>query len=898
MIARVLGEIAYRARGIFRRGDVERELDTELRFHIERETERLVRDGVPPAEASRRARAAFGGIERIKDDTRDARGVSFIEQTTADVRYALRSFAAHKAFTLGVVATLALGIGANATMFGVVDRLLFRAPAMLRDPETVHRLYRHERDAIEVTVNRNFSFPTYLDLKRSLTSLTDVAAFYTPRFAVGDGDAVEELPVTVASANYFSYFDAQPVSGRFFTVSDDSVERANVVVLSHDFWRSRFGSRDVLGEQIRVGATLRTIIGVAPPGFVGVSDQGAPAMWLPISTFAFGARGPTFSTLYEWSWLELIARRRPGVSRQAAETELTGAFIQSWRRAYEASREWGTPEAAGLRGEIGPVQLERGPQAGRNAIVARWTAGVAIIVLLIACANVANLLLARAVTRRREIAVRLALGASRPRVVRQLLTESLLLSALGGLAGLAIARWGAAGIRRWFIPENVDIGVFTDARTLMFAALATMIVALLTGLVPAVRSGRADVSRALKDGARGSSLHQSRGRSSLLVMQVALSVVLLVGAGLFVRSLSNASAHRLGYDADRVLFATMRMRGVQLTPPERTVLFDRIEAAARSVPGIVAVTHAQSVPFSGNDMRPLASPGVDSVSSRGRFILQIGSPDYFTTMGTRIVRGRAFGPEDRAGTPRVVVVSEGMARAIWPGSEPLGKCLRFAWEDTSECMTVIGVAEEMHLRSFDDDREHAYYLPRAQMASEPPQLQLLARVEGEPDRYVEALRKRLKQELPGASYPFVRPLAQLVEPNLQSWRLGATMFAAFGALALLLAAIGLHSVIAYDMAQRKRDLSIRVALGAPMSRLFGMVVGRGARLVSVGLVIGGAFAMWAAPRLETQLFQQEPRDLTVFAVAGMTLLIAGVGATLMPALRATRVDPNQVLRDD
>ncbi|HKS07262.1 MAG TPA: ABC transporter permease [Gemmatimonadaceae bacterium] len=898
MIARVWSEFVYRVRSMFRRADVERELDAELRSHIEHETARLVRDGVSPTDAERQARASFGGIERIKEDTRDARGVSFVEQTLADVRYALRALRAHKAFTIGVVITLALGIGANATMFGIVDRLLFRAPSALRDPETVHRLYRYERDALEVSANRSFSYPTYLDLKRSLTSFTDVAAFYTPRYSVGDGESVVELPVTVASANYFNYFDARPFRGRFFTAAEDSAEGAQVVVLGYDFWQSQFGGRDVIGEQIRVGAPLRTIIGVAPRGFVGVSDQGVPAMWLPISNFAFASRGAAYTTYYEWSWLEVIARRRLGVTRQAAETELTGAFIRSWRNAYAINKEWGTPEAGDLRGAIGPIQLERGPQAGENSRVAKWTAGVALIVLLIACANVANLLLARALGRRREIAVRLALGASRGRLARQLLTESVLLSVLGAIGGLAIAQWGATSIRRWFIPSEVTVNVFTDMRMVAFAAAATILVALLTGLVPAVRSGRTDVSRSLKDGARGSSLQHSRTRSSLLILQVALSVVLLIGAGLFVRSLSNANDYRLGYDADQVLFATTRLRGSRLTTAERASLFDRLENAARAVPGVTHVTHAQSVPFSGNDMRPLASPGVDSISARGRFILQIGSPDYFATMGTRIVRGRAFGAGDRLGSERVVVVSEGMANAIWPGSDPLGKCLRFAWSDTAPCMTVVGVAEEMHLRSFDDSREHAYYVPRLQMPDEPPQLQLLARVNGAPERSIEALRRRLQRELPGSAYIYVRPLMQLVEPNLRSWRLGATMFTAFGALALVLAAIGLHSVIAYDMAQRKRDLSLRVALGAPTSRLFGMVVGRGARLVTVGLVLGGSVAMWAAPWLKEQLFQQDPRDLAVFGVVGLTLLIAGVAATLMPAFRAARVDPNQVLRDE
>ena len=899
MIARIWSEVAYRLRSIFRRGEVERELDAELQFHIERETARLVSDGVDPAEAERRARGAFGGLERIKEDTRDARGVSWFEQTVSDTRYALRALAAHKAFTFGVVITLALGIGANATMFGIVDRLLVRAPHAVRDADRVHRLYRYTNVRGETQPDRHFSYATYLDLKRSLPSFADVAAFSTPRFSIGDGDRVAELPVTIATSNYFNHFDIQPAAGRFFTASEDSLGDAQVVVLGYAYWQSQFGGRDVIGEQLRVGSALRTIIGVAPQGFVGMSDQGVPALFFPMATYAFAARGAEFTTYYEWSWLETIARRKPGVSQQAGEAELARAFIGSWRNAYARQPGgWGPPEQQGIRAGLAPMQLGRGPQAGQDAKLVRWTAGVALIVLLIACANVANLLLARAVSRRREIAVRLALGASRWRLVRQLLTESSLLALIGALGGLAVAQWGAAGIRRWFLPADTDVSVITDPRTLVFAAVATIAVALLTGVVPALRSGRADVSRVLKDGARGSSAQHARARSALLVVQVAMSVVLLVGAGLFVRSMSNANNYRLGYDADRVVHVTARMRGVRLTEPEREALFNRLEAAAQAAPGVTHVTHAQSVPFSGNDSRPVLASGVDSVNSRGMYILQIGSPDYFATMGTRILRGRAFDARDRAGTERVAVVSEGMARAIWGNGDPLGKCFRFQTPvDTSPCMTVIGVAEEMHLRSFADAEEFSYYVPRLQM-NEPPLLQLLVRVDGAPSERIEALRKRLQAEMPGASYISLRPLAQLVEPALRAWKMGATMFAAFGALALVLAAVGLYSVVAYDMAQRRRDLSLRMALGASVSRVFGMVVGRGARLIAFGLAIGSAAAMWVAPRLQSQLFQQEPRDLAVFGMVALTLLIAGIAATVSPALRASRVDPNEVLRDE
>ncbi|MBX7187031.1 MAG: ADOP family duplicated permease [Vicinamibacteria bacterium] len=900
MFHRIKSEIAYRLRTLFRRTEVEAELEAELQFHLERDVAKLMKEGLPRAEAERLARAEFGGLERIREDTRDAHGVALFDQAEQDLRYALRSLKGGKAFTFGVVTTLALGIGANATMFGILDRLLFRAPPSMRDPDTVHRLYRHTVDERGPRVDRNFSFATYVDLEESLRSLRGVAAFQTTRLAVGDGESVRELPVTVASASYFDLFEARPITGRFFGPDDDRIpEGAPVVVLGYGFWQSVYAGRNVVGERIRVGPGTATIIGIAPADFVGMSDQGNPALYMPITHYAFAARGPAYPRNYGWSWLELVARRSPGVGLAEARAEVEAGFVRSWRNAFASDPNWGTPEAARIRAELAPIQINRGPQPGRDARVAAWVSGVALIVLLIACANVANLLLSRAVGRRREIAVRLALGVSRARLTRQLLTESLLMALFGGALGLAIAQWGAAFVRRWFLPADLEVQVLSDPRTLLFSAVATLLVALGTGLVPALRAGRAEVASALKAGGGSTGGEHARLRRGLLVFQVALSVVLLVGAGLFVKSLGNANEYRLGYDADKVLVAAVQARGTRVTDAERRVLQEKIEAAASSVQGVSHVTAALSVPFWANDSRGLLSPGVDAVNRRGRFILQVASPEYFATMGTRILRGRPFQESDRAGSPLVVVVSEGMARVIWPGKDALGQCLQFQPRNGQDapCMTVVGVAEEMHLRSWADAREFSYYVP-ARQVPEPPDLKVFARVGGSAADYVEPLRRRLQVELPGDAYVRVVPMSGLVEPNLQTWRLGATMFVAFGALALLLAAIGLYSLIAYDVAKRRRELSVRIALGASVRRVIGSVVGRGARLVALGIAIGVAIAIAAAPSLSSQMFQQSPRDPWVFGTVVLTLIAAGLAATALPALRASRVDPAEALREE
>ena len=894
----LFNDLRYRLRALFRRDTMDRELDAELAFHLEEEMAKHVRAGATPDEARRRSQAAFGGIERIKDDTRDARGLVALETLLQDVRYAVRGLAAHPVFTGGVVLTLGLGIGANATMFGIVDRLLFRAPATMRDPSTVHRVYTQFNSDLERRTDRNLTFPTYLDFARNARTIETFAAFQTRQFPIGEREETRELRVTIASASYFSFFSARPVLGRFFDATDDSLPAGhNVIVLGHAYWKTKYGgSEDVIGKTVRVGRAICEIIGVAPDGFVGMSDQGVPAAFLPITAFAYGMFGSTYTTRYFWSWLELIARRKPDVSVTAAQADLSASYTASIRKVLAAEPGWGTIDQLRPGVLLGPVQAERGPQARQDTRVASWVSGVALIVLLIACANVANLLLSRAVGRQREIAVRLALGVSRARLVRQLLTESFVLALLGGLAGLAVAQGGSAALRTFFFTPEETFSVVTDGRTVLFAVMATLVVALLTGIVPALQAGRGDLASALKTGAREGTYRRGRTRTALLVFQATLSVVLLVGAGVFVRSLQKVQGYRLGYDVDRILVAGANMRGVRLTDAETAVLNDRLLASVREVPGVTHASLAASIPFWSNEGRGLWVPGVDSISRRGRFILQAGSPEYFATTGTRITRGRAFDASDRQGGPPVVVVSEGMGRAIWGGADPIGKCIRIG-ADTAPCSTVIGVAEEMRIRSLTDTREFAYYVPAAQhdQAMSP---QLFVRVRGEPAALAEDVRLRVQRELPGTAYAVTMPLDKLIDPQRRAWEFGAAMFVAFGGLALVLAAIGLYSLIAYDVAQRTQELGVRLALGASVSDVIRLVMSNGVRLVVVGLVLGGGIALWGAKWMDGLMFRQSPRDPLVFGVVALVLLLVALLASSGPAWRASRVDPNIALRGD
>jgi predicted permease len=896
----MISDLKFRLRALFRRAAVERELDDELRFHLEHEIAKHVAAGMPRNEAERRARLSFGGVDRIKDDTRVARGVNVIETLCQDLRYAWRGIVAKPGFAAAVITALALGIGANTAMFGIVDRLLFRPPAYLMNADRVHRVYFMWSAVSGDRTDRWTQYARYTDLTRWTSSFDRTAILAYRTVAVGDGVDARDMLVAAASSTLFGLFDARPAIGRFFTDDEDRPPAGEpVCVLGYAFWRSHYGERrDVLGTKLHVGELVVTIIGVAPQGFVGVTDDRAPIAFLP-ATFVAASRSPDYYRAYHWSWAEMFARRKPGVSIAAADADLTAAYRRSWEAERVIEPRLASLDRARPHAIAGSIHLSRGPEATPDSKVVTWVMGVAVIVLLVACANVANLLLARAVSRRREIALRVALGVSRARLVQQLSTETILLASLGGVSGLLIAFWGGKFLRAMFREDDSAGAVVTDGRTIGFVAVATLAVALLTGLAPALHAVRGDVNAALKAGSRDSAYRRSRVATALLLFQGALCVVLLVGAGLFVRSVSNVRAMRLGYDVEPLLYAEGLMRGVKLTSAEQNALDDRMLEAAETTPGVNAATLAISVPFWSSEGRgtPIVA-GKDSLAKLGDFLLQGGSPSYFKTVGTRILRGRGFLQTDRENTARVAVISQSMADGVWPGENPLGKQFRLN-NDTRPFITVVGISENVRGRHLTGANEMWYYLPIAQYVKYWPSYPaLFARVNGRPEDAVDMLRRRLQSLMPGESYVNVTPLKTMVAPQQRAWEFGATMFIAFGGLALLLAAIGLYSVIAYAVAQRTRELGVRIALGASSGDVIRMIVGQGVTFALAGIAIGSVIALASSRWVEPMLFAQSAKDPTVFVAVGAVLLVVAVVASARPAIRAMRVDPSEVLRSD
>ncbi|HJQ19245.1 MAG TPA: ADOP family duplicated permease, partial [Gemmatimonadaceae bacterium] len=874
------------------------DLEDELAFHRDAVAARLTTDGHSPADALHAARRAMGNETLMREDARAVWLWPGVDALLQDARATLRGLRKARAFTFGVMVTFALGIGANAAMFSLVDRIMFRTPALMPDPGAVHRVYMYKlRDGVEHETGGQYA--RYADIARFTSSFSVVAAHTTQELAVGVGQDAREMRVGIVSASFFRLFDAPPALGRYFADGEDTPPAgAPVAVISWNTWQQRFGGRrDAIGATLHVGSVVYTIVGVTPKDFVGLWPMRPPVALIPVAPYGQSVAPDRWATSYGTAiGLSTIVRRKPGVSFAAAQADLANAFRRSYLTQVALDPRNEPIAHVRPRAVLGSVLVERGPERSDVARVAMWVAGVAIVVLLVACANVASLLLARAVSRRREIALRIALGVSRVRLLSQLLTESMLLALAGSALGLVLSLWLGGALRAAFLPGTEPAPVFTDPRTLLFVAVLTAVAGVFTGALPLLQTRRLALTDDLKSGGRGASggHARSRARVALVVLQGAMSLVLLVGAGLFVRSLQHVRGVRLGFDADSVLVVEQHMRDVRLDSAQQVALRNRLLVVAATMPGVRHASFQFAVPFGGMASWPLFVEGIDSVDAYGEFDFNAVSPDYFATMGTRILRGRTFTDADVANATHVMVVGAAMAGVLWPDDDAIGKCVR-VWADTMPCTRVVGVAEDIHTHDVGRERRsYYYYVPAAQ--ARPAEGGLFVRPAGDARRAVERVRERLQREMPGASYVTVTPLANNVDAQMRSWVMGATLFTAFGALALLLAAVGLYSVIAYHVAQRGQELAVRVALGAAARDVMRLIVGEGVGVALAGTLLGALVALIAAPWIAPLLFDQSARDPVVYAAMGAVLLVVALVASAVPAIRGARINPSTALR--
>ena len=839
--------------------------------------------------------------------------MTFIEALRQDIHYALRGLRLRPAFATAVALTIALGMGANATMFGIIDRLLFRGPDQVRDPASVVQLETHENGS--PYTNSSFSYAAYTDYRAQPGSFSNIGISWSARdFPLGHGPEARRVSGSIVSASFFQLLGTRPVLGRFFAPDEDDPNNPKAVaVIGFGFWHRRFGgSRDALGQELDLGTQRYRIIGVAPEGFTGVELTDVD-VWIPISA-AGGLRfdnSPTWTTNRGNTWLRVIARIKPGASLALAAQQATAVH-----RAAEQKRIDADPSLArfikpdserALLVSLVPGRVPKGASASVDAQdvqVSRLLGIVALIVLVIACANVANLLLVRGVGRRREIAVRLALGISRRRLVMQVVIETLLLATIGGVGALLLAHWSSQAVRTLLLGERAWSTSAIDGRLLLFTAAMTLATGILTAAIPAVTASHTDIGVALKAGAREGGGRTSPIRAGLLVIQAALAIVLLAGAGLFIRSIGNVHHLPLGVDVDHVLVADIRHKAAGLSNAEARRLFDQFSVETRRVPGVASSAISIGLPFNLNWGADVYVAGHARVETGSDDASQYAvTPEYFKTLGIPLQAGREFTTVDRMGTPPVTIVNAKLAQMYWPGRSPLGECVKIG-ADTAPCTTVIGVVGNT-IRQGIEDIVPQLYRPLDQMhASDIDQTisffgyELVVRTTRDAARLAEPVRRTIQSVGAAVPYANVRPMRDLLGSRVRQWDLGAKVFTVLGCLALVLAAVGLYSVMAFTIAQRRHEFGVRSALGAQAADLVRLTLTKALSPVVAGIATGLALSLIAGRFIEPLLFHESARDPEVFGGVSLILLSTALVATLAPARRAARVDPAAVLRTD
>jgi predicted permease len=813
-----------------------------------------------------------------------------------DLRYGVRVLFKSPGFTAMTVLTLALGIGANATIFSLVNAVLLR-PLPVADSQQVMSVYATRPDG---TRSARFSYADYKDYRdRNDVFSGLVAANLTP-ITLGTGEQSEPVLGETVSGNYFQILGVRMAFGRAFLPEEERRGDERVVVVSHDFWRRRFGSaQDLLGQTLHLNGDQFTVVGIADKEFTGTSLGPSIDLWVPAEqTLAW--LGPDWSANRSNAQFRLTGRLKPDVTREQAEAQMN-IILGQLAAAY--------PELHQGKGiELLPASLLEGR---RRTAVTAFSAILLVmvgLVLLVACANVANLLLARAVGRRREIAIRQALGASRLRLIRQLMTESVLLALTGGAAGLLVSAWASNLLFRFnplpTFPLHVDLSI--DMRVLAFSLLVSLATGVVLGLVPAFQGSGVDLVTTLKDeaGSLAGGTRKSRLRSLFIVVQVALSLVLLVGAGLLVRSLARMQAVNPGFNPANMLAMDFDLDLKGMSAEQGTRFYQAMLERIEAVPGVTGVALANrapldiSTPTTGVQLEGFEPPP-------GKPSLQISfyrvSPKYFQTLSIPLMRGRDFSRQDSEGAAPVVIINETMASRFWPGEDPTGKQLRLAPEKTRDgremkarTLEIIGVARDSKYRSLSEEATPHIYLPFYQDYE--AGMTLLVRTSGDPKLMFATVRRELQALDKDPQGFFARTMFEHMEVSLAPGRIAATLFALFGGLALVLASVGIYGVISYSVTQRTHEIGIRMALGAQVRDILGLIIGQGMLLTLIGIGLG-LIASFALTRfLSNLLFGVSATDPLTFITVAAVLAAVALLACYVPARRAIKVDPMEALR--
>ncbi|HEY9228889.1 MAG TPA: ABC transporter permease [Gemmatimonadaceae bacterium] len=872
--------------------DPKRDVDEELAFHLAMRTEEYRRAGMSDDEAEEATMQRFGNMRHVRNEVEEIavkrharrRRAWQFDALRQDLRFAWRTFIANPGYSIVVALTLALGIGANAAVFSVAYGVLLR-PLPYDDANSLVRVWSKN---MKLNLERfSVSPDDYFDWKTQSRAFSAMAAFERQRDATltTRGDPVS-VSVANVTSDIFALLGAAPVLGRTLVADDARADASAVVVMSHALWITQFGDeRSVVGSDVMIDGKRYTVVGVMPARFLIPGTNAELWTSLPATGLPTG---------HGYRYLRVLGRLAPGVTLEAANAQLDVIAARTAIAFPRDAANWSTSM-------MGVPEMIIGTSF-RRAVLA--LGAVVAMLLIIACANAANLQLARGAVRDREFAIRSALGASRGRVTLQLLTESVLISIVGGIAGLALAYGGVALLRAigtTTVPRLEDVKV--DAPVLWFTGIVAIATGILFGLIPAIRSSRADVADALKGSCgSGRSMVSAGIRNALVVAEISLSLVLLIGAGLVIRSLEQLRAVDLGFDARGVVIARTALPQITYPTAEGAQAFfqaalDRV----RALSGVESAALVSYAPFAG------PSPGLafvrlgreQSNDTDAGASFRVISPGYFRTMGPRLLRGREFTPEDRTPAPSSVIISSEMARKYWPGEEPIGQRIRVGDVIKGTVVTIVGVVDDMRYQTLDaDGLGPMMYFSWYDASFLPPQrsMTIVARVHDDAARAsIRSVVASLDRRLPP---PSVTPISRVVESAMAPQRFASTLFGAFAMVGIALAVIGLYGVLSYLVRQRTHELGIRVALGAPRRRLLALVVGGAIRLTIAGVVVGLLTSYALTRWLGTLLFGVSPTDRETFVVLSLLLGVVAVIASLIPAMRAMRADPMAALRGE
>jgi predicted permease len=872
-----------RLRSLVRTRTVDAELDEELRYHLEEDAAAFAARGLSATDARTAARRKFGGVEQLREACRDTRGLAALESLQQDLRYGARMLGRSPGFTLVAAATLAIGIGANTAIFSLVDGILFR-PLPYPAPDRL------------VTVTGTYPRGAFVAMREQART-ADLGAYVADQslMLTGVGDAVR-LNGAAVSTELFSILGARPAAGRLFRAHEDLAGQDQIVILSHTLWQQRFGSdRTIVGRTIALDGVRRVVVGVMPASFAFPTR--AAQLWVPLHLDA--RRTPHY---WAGDFMPIVGRLRPEATLAAAHAE-----IRVFQTRVRALFPWRMPEQ--WNADVTVIPLQHGLVAGVETRLLILLGAVALV-LLIACANVANLTLSRAAGREREIGVRAALGAAPRRIARQMLTESVLLSALGGIAGLLVAAQALA-ILKLALPADTPRleDVQMNWRVLLFTAAVSLATGCLFGLAPVLHARRAALFKAMASGGRGGATSLSeRLRASLAVAEVAMAVLLVAAAGLLVRSLWTLAHVDPGFRPEQVVTARVTPGDSVCGDVTRCLAFYRtLEDQTRAAPGVSGVALVNTLPLGGavtkrslqlEDYQP---PPTDT---EPLFWLKVVTPDYFRVMGIRLESGRAFADADRAGNPAVAIVTAATAQRYWPGQSPLGKHVRFIGE--TGWREVVGVVADV--RAYDithtvpDWIKGMVYVPHSTRATLedgrlPTELTLTVRTASSEAQMGSLLRRLVSRASPDAAVSDVRAMSTVVADAVSTPTSTASLFATFAGVALLLGSIGVYGVLSFLVSRRTRDIGIRLALGAQRRDVSWLVLREGVRFAGLGIGLGLAAALVLTRLLTSELYGVSALDPLTYAGVTLVVSLVSLAASYLPARRATRVDPLVALRD-